>query len=275
MNHCKLCNVEDFSEPSLRELIRDIYRDAFERSGPDFPYGWEYRKHWEVAMATRAFRELGALHADSELLGVGAGTEATSFWLTRFARRVFATDLYLEPGEWTRDAVAPMLTDPGQFARGPWKPNRLVVQHMNALELRYEDESFDGIYSSGSIEHFGDAQEIRRAVREMFRVLKPGGVLTVSTEFRLAGPPPGLPNIIMFDEQELATLFGGLQWSYASPLDLTLSPRTLEAVVPFSEAAGDVRAGRVDTEWSRFPHIVLQEDELLWTSVHVALQKES
>jgi SAM-dependent methyltransferase len=274
VNYCKLCDVEDFADPSLSELIRDIYPTAVERTDPEFPLGWEYRKHWEVAMAARTLRELGALGDGSELLGVGAGTEATSFWLTRFGGRVFATDLYLQRGEWTRDAVAPMLTDPGRFAPGPWNAKRLVVQHMNALELQYEDESFQGIYSSGSIEHFGNFREIRQAVCEMFRVLKPAGVLTVSTEFRLEGPSPGLPNVWMFDEDELSTLFGGLGWSLASSLDLSLSSRTLEGVVPFSEATADVRAGRIERRWSRFPHIVLREGEHLWTSVHIAFVKE-
>jgi SAM-dependent methyltransferase len=271
VNHCKLCNVEDFAEPGLRGLIRDIYPEELARTGAEFPSGREYRKHWEVAMAARALGELGALHEDAELLGVGAGTEATSFWLTRFVRRVFATDLYLQPGDWTRDAVAGMLAEPGQFAKGPWNPRRLVVQHMNGLDLAYDDDSFEGIYSSSSIEHFGEMPDIRRAVGEMFRVLKPGGVLTVSTEYRLAGPPPGLPTIVMFDEAELRGLFDGFDWEFVSTPDFTLSGRTRDSAVPFAEAAEDVIAGRSD--WSRYPHIVLSEGEHVWTSVHVALRK--
>ena len=204
-------------------------------------------------------------------MGVGAGTEATSFWLTRFVRRVFATDLYLQPGDWTTDAVAGMLTAPEQFSRGPWNSRRLVVQHMNGLDLGYEDDSFDGIYSSSSIEHFGDFADIRRAVGEMYRVLKPGGVLTVSTEFRVAGPPPGLPNIVMFDMAELRDLFGGFDWDLVSRPDFSLSSRTRESIVPFDEAVADVRAAR--PTWSRYPHIVLAEGEYIWTSVHLALVK--
>src|SRR5204862_4394011 len=107
-------------------------------------------------------------------------------------------DLYLEPGDWEQTAATSMLIDPGRHAVIPWNPRRLVVQHMDARELRYEDESFDGIFSSSSIEHFGDHADVERAVSEMFRVLKPGGVLSLSTEFRLAGDGPGLPNVLLF-----------------------------------------------------------------------------
>ncbi len=47
-------------------------------------------------MSLRAFRDLGVLGPESDVLGVGAGAEATIFWLTNHCRRVFATDLYFD-----------------------------------------------------------------------------------------------------------------------------------------------------------------------------------
>jgi SAM-dependent methyltransferase len=271
LSYNKLCDVEDFGDPELRGVIRDVCAYDVERFGPTFPRGREYRKYWEIAMAVRALRDYGALGSTAEVLGIGAGIEPTIFWLTRHARRVFATDLYLEPGDWAYTAQTPMLVDPGEFAPYSWNPRRLVVQHMNALELRYEDGSFDGIFSSSSIEHFGTLEDVRRSAEEMFRVLKPGGVAAISTEFRLAGPAPGLPGILMFDELQLhASVVGDLRWTLVSPLDLSLSSETYESGVPFEEAAADVRAGR---DWSRYPHIVLTQDDLVWTSVHLTLQK--
>ncbi len=63
------------------------------------------------------------------------------------------------------------------------------MQHIDGRWLRFPDETFDGIYSSGSIEHFGGLDFVANAAFEMGRVLKPGGVLTLSTEFKIAGPP--------------------------------------------------------------------------------------
>ena len=100
-------------------------------------------------MTLRALRDLGALNPTSEVLGVGAGAEATLFWLTNHVRRVVATDLY--DGEWGEQAPKEMLSNPGRFASCPWNPARLVVEQMDALDLRFADSSFDGVFSSSSI----------------------------------------------------------------------------------------------------------------------------
>jgi len=271
--HCKLCEVSDFRDPELRALIREIFTDDLAHFGSSFPEGREYRKHWEVAMTARALRQAGSISPDAEVLGVGAGHEATIYWLSRHVRRVFATDLYLTEDDWSEhDSGAEMLTDPGRHWAGEWNPRRVVVQHMDALELRYEDESFDAVFSSGSIEHFGGHEEIRRAAHEMNRVLRPGGVAALSTEFRLEGPSPGLPGILMFDRGELIELlFGGVGWQPMSELDTSISEETLSTVTDLAAAVADRAAGR--REWTTYPHIVLRHDEQVFTSVHLAFRK--
>jgi len=282
--HNKLCNLEDFGDPELRRIIRDVLSVEAARCGPAFPQGREYRKHWEVAMAVRALAAAGALREDAELLGVGAGNEPTLFYLTRFVRRVFATDLYLSGGEWEESASAPMLTDPGRFYSAPWQARKLVVQHMDALDLRYEDASFDGVFSSGSLEHFGGLAEVRRALDEMHRVLKPGGVLSLSTEFRLAGPPPGIPGVLLFDRRELVEDLGlaeGERWLALDELSTAASTATRATTLPYEETGADVRSHVAEhgalyferLEWSRHPHLVLRDGLSAWTSVHVALRK--
>jgi SAM-dependent methyltransferase len=270
---CKLCELEDFGDPALKALIQEAFAHQTERLGPAFPFGREYRKYWEVAMSLRALRELGALGPQSEVLGVGAGAEATLFWLTNHVRRVFATDLYAPAEGWADQAPPGMLSDAGRFATCPWKPNRLVVQQMDAHELRYEDASFDGVFSSSAIEHFGDYEDVQTALGEIRRVLKPGGIAALSTEFRLDGPPPGLPGVLLFDEAELGSVLDADGWALVEPLDLDMSSATLVTVVDFEQAAADLEAGR---EWSVLPHIVLRSAVgMTWTSIHVALRKDA
>ena len=274
LQHCKVCDLPDFQDPELRELIRDVYRWDLEHFGSEFPTGREVRKHWEVAMTLRSFRHLGVLREDAQVLGVGAGREATLFWLTQKVGKVVATDLYETEDIWsaTGDAGTSMLTDPGQFWDGPWDPKRLEVRHMNGLDLEFEDESFDGIFSSSSIEHFGGWRQVRRSIEEMFRVLRPGGVAALATEFRIEGDTMGMPGALMFNEAEArALLMDGLWWDPATPFDSTISAEAVASAVPFEEAIADGR--KAVRYWSRYPHVVLRAGRLAWTSMHVAMVK--
>jgi SAM-dependent methyltransferase len=201
LSHNKLCHLSDFSE--LAPVIRRVVPHEVGRFGPNFPVGFEHRKYWEIAMAVRALEDGGAVRPDAEILGVGAGVEPTGFHLTNHVKRVFATDLFApdppvyfgrlsatmdairgrKPSSGWSEASAESMRNPGSFWPSPWKPRRLVIQHMNALDLWYDDNTFDGIYSSSSLEHFGGFCEAERAIQEMHRVLKPGGILTISTDF--------------------------------------------------------------------------------------------
>jgi SAM-dependent methyltransferase len=272
------CRRSDFAD--LADWFRTIFPWAQRVYGPDYPIGVEYRKHWEVVQAVRALTNGGVLTETSELLGVGAGTEPTIFWLTNHAKRVFATDLYLGP-EWEESANSGMLTNPGRAAVGPWNPRRLVVQHMDAMDLQYEDESFDGVFSSSSIEHFGDYDDVRRSVKEAYRVLRVGGIFSVSTELRLSGPPPGLPGILMFDWEELGSCVIDVSpWELLEPMR-TEKPETDMPIASFEAAAAYLQShvanhGQIawdDLHWPEYPHIVLSHSGLTWTSVHLALRK--
>src|SRR5262249_39472314 len=159
-----------------------------------------------------------------------------------------------------------MMVDPGRYWPGTWNPRRLVVQHMDALELKYEDGSFDGIFSSSSLEHFGTPEAIGRGLREMGRVPKPGGIASLSPEFRLAGSGPGLPNVLMFDEAQVRDwIIGAADWDPISPPDFSVSERTRRTELAFSAAWRDLRGhvrkhGEIifhELTWSTYPHLVL------------------
>jgi SAM-dependent methyltransferase len=269
-SHSRVCNVEDFVRPELLPYIHDTHPHLAAKWGQDYPRGREDRKVWEIAMAARALTELGAVHPRAEVLGVAAGREGTIFWLTTKVRRVFATDLYLDPGDWERTAQPAMLVDPAPLWPNEMNVRRIVAQHMNGLDLRYEDGSFDAVFSSSSIEHFGSLADIRRAIEEIHRVLKPGGVASIATEIRVTGCSSGFPDTRIFSHQELLDLFGGLGWDLVGPLEATFSPRTLDSVVDFAEAADDVRAG---TDYRSYPHVALSFGDATWTSIHLTFRK--
>src|SRR5687767_14934691 len=105
----KSCEIEDFSHPDLFGVIRDVCRHKLPYFDRGYPVGAEYNKDWEVSMAVRALRELGALQPDSVILGIAAGKEDTIFYLTKYVKQVFATDRYLNPLEWKTHASIAMM----------------------------------------------------------------------------------------------------------------------------------------------------------------------
>jgi SAM-dependent methyltransferase len=124
-------------------------------------------------------------------LSVGAGHEAVLYWLANRTRYVVATDMY--GGVWqshgAREGDETVLADPRQYAPFPYREDHLVFLKMDGTALAFADGTFDVVYSLSSIEHFGGLEGASRAVAEMARVLKPGGVVTLATEYLLEGPP--------------------------------------------------------------------------------------
>lgn len=202
------------------------------------------------------------------MLGVGAGAEMTLFYLTNHVRRAFATDLYATNIDW-QEAANGMLVDPVDFAprNYAWNARRLVVQHMNAFDLRYDDNSFDGVFSCGSIEHFGTLENVAEAAAEMARVLKPGGILALATEFRLSGPEEGvgIPGAILFTPDHIQKYI--VDASGLVPVDNMVTestPATIESAYPLLEA---IQLGIRDRS------IAAIHDEYSWTSGFICLQK--
>jgi SAM-dependent methyltransferase len=282
LSYNKVCNVEDFRHPDLLPWIREIYAHEIRRFGPKFPMGFEDRRHWEVAMTVRTLFDHGVLHDRSEVLGVGAGNEPTIFYLTRRVNRVFATDLYLPDGFGWAEADASMLKDPGLNWPFAWNPRRLVAQHMDGRELRYEDESFDGVFSTGSIEHFGTLDQIEQSMREIHRVLKPGGILAITTEFRVEGPDNGSPGLIFFSPELIEErLIGNLPWRLLSPYDYRLSDLTRQSEVLQSKAvekftehiAKHKRLLYHKYRQISYPIILMKDSPYTFTSVSLSLQK--
>lgn len=260
-------NIEHFKNPAFKSLLREIFHHLA-LNYVDYPNGNEVAKVWEVVQAVRGLRDFGALNRQSDILGVAAGHEHTVFYLTNYVARVFATDLYFGNEDWN-EAKTAMLVSPENFSvpNMVWDPRRLVVQHMDALNLRYEDSSFNGIFSCGSLEHFGTLQNVARAVSEMARVLKPGGILTLSTEYRISGPDTfGYPGTLIFTPEMLlhhVILPSGL--TLVDNFEASVSTETVLSAYPISEA---IEKG------TRSRSIALQNMGFMWTSASLCLRKD-
>jgi glycosyltransferase involved in cell wall biosynthesis/SAM-dependent methyltransferase len=267
----KACGIEDFRDPGLASLIREIFPLEAASGGPSFPVGYEDRQHWVIAMAVRAFRDFGVLHRDATILGVGAGTERTLFYLTEKVGTVIATDLYLSPARSGTDAPAAMLVEPERFSKYPFDRSRLTVQHMDGRLLSLPDGSVDAAFSSSSIEHFGDWTSVAASAYEMGRVLKPGGILSLAAELLIAGPTnaEGWEGVLLFDKDKLRHYIveaSGLE--PVDPLDTTVSDPTLATRRDLATSLDEIRDGH-----RYLPHLVLVHGGQVFGSVHMVLRK--
>lgn len=232
-------------------------------------FGVANRKGWEIAMSLKALRELGAVHENALILGVGAAVEPTIFHLSNEVKFVVATDLYLDMGAWVKWAGKDFLMNPAQYADGvSCNPQRIIPQHVDMTHIPYPDNTFDGVFSSGSIEHVGtngkpDYQAIAQAAREIGRVVKPGGIISLSTEWKLSGDGWGWANVVLFDEETLmkyivepsgCELVDEPDWNFDGRLEDAV---TITQVV----------SGQVPVEY------VLREGQFVFSSVHLALRK--
>lgn len=213
-------------QPSSRTLARAdlLSGDVAELISEIDPTGagHMHRKAWEQAMTVLAFRRAGVLDRDGTCLSVAAGHEALLYYLTRHFRQVVASDIYADSGSWAADeGDIAMLVDPDRFAPYPYERRRLLPVHLDALDLRFEDESFDAAYSLSSVEHMGGFDGAVSAIAEMARVTRRGGCVVVTTEVAVDGwESESLPHTEIFSPAQLTRLVaavGTLEWLDGAP----------------------------------------------------------
>lgn len=240
-------------------------------------FGVTTRKAWEIEMALKTLRDNGATSPEALLVGVGAGRERTIFDLANEAdcRQVVATDIYNEPGSWGGWHGRDFILHTAKYVPEWADARRVLVRHADMRELPFPDAIFDGVFSSGSIEHVGTEGKpnwdaIARCANEIARVVKPGGIISISTEWRLAGEGWGWANCVLFHENNIyprlineftdCELIDEPDWSFDGDYG--------EAIVLSDLVNGRDRIENHPMEY------VLREHQFTYTSVHLALRKK-
>lgn len=236
--------------------------------------GVNTRKDWEVAMALKTLREQGITSPDAIILGVGAAKERTVFELAngKDCRFVIPSDLYFNMGAWADWAGTEFVKHPGLHVPDGIECDhwRILPRHADMCNLPFPDNSIDGIFSSGSIEHVGkagifDGDAIAQAAREIGRVLRPGGVASISTEWKIWGDGWGWSHVRLFDEYDLMKyIVGPSGLEMIDELDDTFDGDFDDAM-----SLPDYVQGRVSEE----DFGLISDHDFLFTSVHVALRK--
>jgi SAM-dependent methyltransferase len=249
---CELANPAKWDNPEWVALLRSL-------GIPDDKMSM-HRKGYEFAQLAYGLSALGLLRDDVRVLSVGAGHEAVLYWLANHVGRVIATDRY--EGVWqnvqSREGDAGVLHTPRDYAPFPYREDRLVFLQMDGLALGVRSGAMDVAYSLSSIEHFGGVEGATRAIDEMARVIKPGGILALATEYVISGPP----HDETFSPEEFDALI-------ARPgLSLVGGAFDRSVYARYEYAAVDLYANPHQT-----PHMVVRFNDTVFTTAFVFMRK--
>ena len=249
----RICHPEAWEDPSWMLYNRLL----------GMPQGEDrfHRKAFEWTQCVYGLETLGALGSEASVLGVGAGHECVLYYFANRSKITVALDLYrgafAEGG--AQEASPELLRSPERFAPFAYRREVLRAVPGDGTLLPFPTGSFDVVYSLSSIEHFGGHGGAARAMVEIGRVLRPGGVACIATEWILeGGEHPEYFTCSQFEEHVVKP--SGLVPVEA--LDVTPPPRRF-----IDEPVWVLENVNVT------PHLVLGIDQLRWTSVVVFLRK--
>jgi len=251
----RVCDAQDFFTPEMLDVMGRM------KMTPTV-----HRKLWEYAMNVRAMDASGALHDQADVLGLACEAEPVIYYAATKARSVLATDLYAGSGN-SPGWAAGRLREEDVYERSsfPYPRERLQVRTMDMRRIEAKDESFDVVWSSSSIEHLGSTNEIRASLREVARVLRPGGVHFFTTEWKLCGGFSYFPHSFIFDPPLLNRMLEDVPLEPLGPFDARFSRHPLNTPVwrGLRHIINDI------------PHVVLYSRGVLNTSTLVALRKSN
>ncbi len=248
---CELANPAKWDNAEWVAILRDLGLADDKLS--------MHRKPYEFAQLIFGCRRLGALRDDAAVVSVGAGHEGVLYWLANHVGRVVATDLY--EGVWERnqgrEGNPDVLSNPEAYAPFPYRRDRLTFKRMDGRHLEFDAGMFDIAYSLSSIEHFGGLAGAVATLREMGRVLKPGGILAIATEYVLEGPS----HEETFQPEEFERLIDQPGLELVEPVDLDVYRR-------YDTTPVDLYKNPYQT-----PHMVVRFNDTVFTTVMVFFRK--
>jgi SAM-dependent methyltransferase len=256
-----LPNIAAYSDPAWTGCFDDLGTYSFDdhifksRIPPLI-----HRKGWEWTQTVYGLRRLGMIRPEHRAVGIGAGRECVIFLLGDHLARVVATDLYGNE-KWTTspgsEASTAVVENPQAFCPRPINLDVIEFQNLDGTNLStLDDESFDIAWSLSSIEHFGSHERAGDSVREMARVVRPGGVVVIATEYLLLSEHQH-PEFFTREELETHVIHASPSLELIEPIDWGLPPPEylIDSIVAWNFID---RVSR---------HVILNDGTFQWTSI--------
>jgi SAM-dependent methyltransferase len=167
---CKICDLPEYNDADWLSAA----------SAMGLPTDGTYctKKYWEYTQLLYGLRRLKCLQSNARALSVGCGREPHLYYLTNHIAEVVGIDLLQGDSGVPKDIIR----HPEKYSPMPYQRGRLKLMRMDGRRLQFPSNSFDIVFSLSSIEHFGGHEAAAQAMREIGRVLKPGGVAAIATE---------------------------------------------------------------------------------------------
>jgi 2-polyprenyl-3-methyl-5-hydroxy-6-metoxy-1,4-benzoquinol methylase len=130
--------------------------------------------YWRAAEFSYVGRQL-TVGPGARLLDLGSPKDLAAILARRGGFEVVSTDILDEEVESSRRYAAAQ----GLYGDGP---GRVTAQIQDGRQLKFPDDSFDAVFSVSVLEHIPEDGD-SRTIRELVRVVKPGGLVIVTTPY--------------------------------------------------------------------------------------------
>lgn len=163
----------------------EFYRVGAPLSGPPLPFT---TRTWEYPWVQQVLRD--NLAPPGTLLDAGCACNPLMGELADQGYKVTGLDAFLKGAP---DNPSPT----GWGIDMTWEGPNLKLQLGDITDIPFPDGNFDGVYSVSVLEHIEvwmDKEAVDTAIREMIRVLRPGGLLIITEDYI---PSPVRANVLI------------------------------------------------------------------------------
>lgn len=259
----QVCRAAELESPDFRQWLAPMKEP--------FKY---HRKLWEYCFIAQALAERGKLQPGIRGLGFAVGQEPLAAVFVTLGCEVVGTDL--DPAAAATKTDAGNWSGTGQHAASLGALNARGICPAEAFAARASfrpvdmndvpDDltGFDFLWSSCAVEHVGSLDLSKRAVANMMKCLKPGGVAIHTTEFNVLSNEGTVETgwAVLWRQRDLEELAAGLR---------TASHRMAELDLTFGTTMPDVYVD--EHPYKQHPHLKLRsEGNYIATSVGVIIE---